>query len=82
MGDKNIAWVHIGMEETIAEYLSEENFNAALGQYFHIGILSFQCFEVCNRNAVNTLAHHHAGASEIPIDFRYVDKVGTVEIAS
>ena len=31
-GDKNIAGMHVGMEKTVAEYLSEKYFNATFGQ--------------------------------------------------
>ena len=40
--DKNIAGMHICMEETIAEHLRKEHLHASFGQQFHIGILRMQ----------------------------------------
>ena len=48
--DKNIARVHVGVEEAVVEYLREENLHASLGQCLHIDPSRIKRGDIANGN--------------------------------
>src|SRR5476649_1157503 len=79
--DEDVARVHVGVEETVAEYLGEEDLHAALGEHFHVGALVGQGGEVGDLHAVDALHHQHFGAAPVPIHLRHVQQLRAFEVA-
>ncbi len=80
--DENIAGVHVGVEETVAKYLGEEDFHTALGQQFHVGTLVGQPGHIGDLQAVDTLHDQHFGAAPVPVDLWHVEQVRAFEVAT
>ena len=80
--DKNIARMHVGMEEAVAENLRKEDLHATLGQQLHVSPLRFQRGDVGHRDPVNPLHHHHAFATVVRINFRDIKHWALVEVAA
>ena len=82
VADEDVAGMHIGVEETVAEHLSEEHLHTALGQQLHIDAVLLQRGNIGDRNAVNALHHQHGLAAVVGEHFRYVQHTALVEIAA
>ncbi len=80
IADKNIARMHIRMEEAVAEDLGEEDLHATFCQQLHINAMTLQRGYVWNRNAVDALHHHHGFAAVIGIDFRHIEHAAIFKI--
>ena len=79
--DKNIAGVHVGVEEAVAEHLGEENLHATFGQHLHVGTLVGQGLKVGDLDPVDTLHHQHFGAAPVPVDLRHIHQRRAFEVA-
>jgi hypothetical protein len=79
--DENIAGVHVGVEEAVAEHLGEENLHATLGQHLHVGTLVGQGRQVGDLHPVDALHHQHFGAAPVPVDLRYIQQRRAFEVA-
>ena len=79
--DEDVARVHVGVEEAVAEHLGEENLHAAFGQQLHVGVLRAQGGDVGHRHAVDALHDQHLGPAVIPVDLRHVDQRRAFEVA-
>ena len=78
--DEDVAGVHVGMEETVAEHLGEEDFHTAFGQQFHVGALVGEGCQVGDGNAVNTLHDQHLGAAQVPVHLRHIQLLGAGKV--
>ncbi|SAJ33735.1 Uncharacterised protein [Enterobacter cloacae] len=79
--DEDVAGVHVGMEEAVAEHLGEEDLHAALGQCLEVGALVAQGFQVGHRDAVDALHHQHLGPAPVPVDLWHVEQRRAFEVA-
>ena len=79
--DENVARMHVGMEEAVAENLSKEDLHAALSQQLHVGPLRFQRGDVGNRDPVNPLHHHHAFTAVVRVNFRDIKHRAIFKVA-
>ncbi|MNC64965.1 hypothetical protein D3C75_1152060 [compost metagenome] len=64
--------MHISMEETVAENLSEEHLHATFCQQFHVSALLVKHGNVRNGNAVDALHHHHVLTTIVREHFRHI----------
>ena len=71
--DKNIARMHIRMEEAVTENLGEKYLHTTLGQQFHVCALLMQSRNIRNRNTVDTLHDQHIFTAEIRINLRHIE---------
>ena len=78
--NKDIARVHIRMEEVVAKYLGKEKLNAALSELFQVGAPGNQGVQIGNRDAANTLLHHDMTTGKGPVDRRYKQQWGVFKI--
>ncbi|MNS32044.1 hypothetical protein D3C72_641150 [compost metagenome] len=69
---EDVTWMHISVEETVAEHLGEKYLHPAFSQQFHVGTLLFQRHHIRNGNTVDALHDHHVLTAVVGIDFRYV----------
>src|SRR5450830_991649 len=67
----DITWVHVGMKEAIAEYLSKEYFHAIAREFGDIDTEFAQLVYLADGDAIHALHHHHLFATPIPVDFWY-----------
>ncbi|MNT12929.1 hypothetical protein D3C72_1478790 [compost metagenome] len=72
--------MHVGVEETVAEHLGEENLHTALGEHFHVGTLVGKGRQIGDLDAVDTLHHQHFRSAPVPIDLRHVEQRRTFEV--
>lgn len=75
IGDEDVAWVHVGVEEAVAEHLGEEHLHPALGQQLHVGAVSLQRCDVGDRNAVDPLHHQHLLAAVLGEHLGHVERL-------
>ncbi|MNH95197.1 hypothetical protein D3C73_478320 [compost metagenome] len=73
--------MHVGVEETVAEHLGEEDLHAAFGEHFHVGALVGQGREVSDLDAVDALHHQHFRPAPVPIDLRHIQQRRAFEVA-
>ncbi len=69
--DEDVAGMHVGMEETVAEHLGEEDLDAGARQFRNIDALLAQSFDLAYRRAAHALHHHDLAAAEVPEDLRH-----------
>src|SRR5690606_24842128 len=81
MGNEDVARVHVGMEETVTEYLGEEHLHAALGQLLHVGALCLQRIDIGHRNADDSLHDQYLVPAPVPVDLRNVQYLRVLEVA-
>ncbi len=80
-GDENVAGMHVGVEEAVAEHLGEKYFDAGAGQARDVHAFGAQRIDLRNRRAVHALHDHHAGGAPVPIHLGQDQQVGALEIA-
>ncbi len=80
-GDKNIAGVHVGMEEAVAENLREEDLDPGARQCRQIDPGGGQRCGLADRNAVHAFHDHHCRRAVIPIHAWHQQQFRTQEIA-
>src|SRR5690606_3892675 len=79
---KNVARMHVGVEEAVSEDLGEKDLHATLGQFFHVCALGLERLHIGNGGAVDALHDQHFGAGVVPVDFRNIDQGGVLEITA
>src|SRR5690554_3058181 len=79
---KDVARVHVGVEEAVPEHLGEKDLHAFLGQHFHVHAGISQSVHIGNGNAVDALHHQYGLAGVIPVDEGDVDQLGVFEVAT
>ena len=79
---KDIARVHICVEEIMVKHLCVENFHAMFCQLFHVHTDSFHGFDIANGDAIYALLYHHRTTRQIPVYFRNVESVAVFEIVA
>ncbi len=82
VGDEDVARVHVGVEEAVAEYLGEEHLHPALGQQLHVGAVGLQRRNVGDRNAVDPLHHQHLLTAVLGEHLGHVERLGAGEVAA
>ncbi len=79
--DKDIAGMHVGVEEIVAEDLGKKNLDPVFGEPLDICSGFAQGIHVADRDAVDTLLDHDFGTAVVPVDLGHVKHVGTREVA-
>src|ERR1700722_16327673 len=79
--DENIAGVHVGMKEIVAEHLREEYLDAVLGQLGNVGAARAQFPDLADDDTVYALHHHDVLAAIVPVDLRHVQERRAGKIA-
>ena len=79
---ENIAGVHVGMKETVAERLGEKYLDAMVCELAHVHAGALQRRDVADRNTGNAFHGHHVRAGEIPVDFRHIQQRGSLEVGA
>ena len=80
--DEDVARVHVGVEEAVAEYLGKEDFHAAFGKLLHIGTLVGQRRQVGHRDALDALHHQYLVTAPVPVDLGNVDQLRIFKVAA
>ena len=78
---KNVARVHVGMEEAVAEHLGEKDLDPGARQLLEIDTRGHDAVELADRNAVHALHDDHALAAIIPMHLGHAQQGGAGEIA-
>ena len=79
--DEDIAGMHVGMEEIVAEDLGEEYLHTTLGQLLEIGALGAQGIDIRHRNAVDALLDHDLTMGQRPVNGGHVEQRRALEVA-
>ena len=80
--DENVARMHVGVKEAVAEHLGEEDFDAGARQRGHVHALGAQGIDLRDRQAVHALHHHRAGTAVVPVDLGHREQWRIAEIAA
>ena len=80
--DKDIAGVHVRVEETVPEHLGEENLHPAFSQPFQIHPRLLQRRRVADGDTGYAFHHHHVPARQLPQDLGDVKHIGVGKIAA
>ncbi len=67
---EDVAWVHVGMEEVVAECLRKEDLDTVLREPLNIGAATLQLLDIVDEHAMHALHHHDILAAKVPIDLR------------
>ena len=78
---EDVAGVHVGVEEVVAEHLREEDAHAVLGELRNVGAGGLEARALADRHAVDALHDHDVGAAVIPVHLRHVQQLGSGEVA-
>ncbi len=79
--DENVARVHVGVEEAVAEHLREEDLHARTGERGNVDPLLFEVFPLRNRDAVHPLHHHHPLRAKVPVHLGHDEQARAREVA-
>ena len=66
-GHEDVARMHIGVKETVAEHLCEEDLHAGAGEPRNIDVLLSESIHLADRRACHPLHDHDLGARPIPV---------------
>src|SRR6266850_6155485 len=80
--DENVAGVHVGMEETVAEHLGEKDLHAGARQFRDVDSLFAQFFDLAYRRAAHALHYHDLAAAIVPENLRHPQEGRTLEVAA
>ena len=79
---EDVAGVHVGVEEAVAEDLGEKDFDAALGQHFEVGAGGVDGGFVGDVGGADALHHHHVFAAVAPVHFGNVEERRVFEVGA
>ena len=79
--DKDVAGMHVGVEEAVAEDLGEKDLDTGAGQARNVHAFFTQRVDLRNHRAVHAFHDHHAGGAPVPVHFGQDQQVGTLEVA-
>ena len=79
--DEDVAGVHVGVKEVVAEHLREEDLDAVLREPLDVRAGAAQRLDVVDLDAEDALHRQHVRAAKIPMDLGHVQQVGAGEIA-
>ena len=65
-GDEDVARVHVGVEEAVAEHLREEDLDAGARQPLDVDAGLAQAVDLADRDAVHALHDHHVACRSSP----------------
>ena len=74
---EDVAGVHVGVEEVVAEHLREEDLHAVLGELADVRAGRAQPRHVADGHAVDALHHHHVHAAVVPVHLGDVEQVAS-----
>ncbi len=80
-GDEDVARMHVGMKEAIAEHLGEEDFHTIARQLLEIDAGLDECRRLADGNAAHALHHHDTLGAVIPIHLGYLQQGRGREVA-
>ena len=78
---QDVARVHVGVEEAIAEDLREENLHAIARELFQIDAGGAHAVELADGDTVDPLHHQHVAPAVVPVHLRDAQQRGTLEVA-
>ena len=64
--------MHVGVKETIAEYLRKEYLHAVLGEPCDIDMVCPQPIDIVDRNEIHALQHEHIAMGVVEKYLRHV----------
>jgi len=64
--DLDVARVHVGVEEAVAEHLGEEDGDAVAGQLLDVDSSIAQTLDLADGHALHALHHHDGGRAVVP----------------
>ncbi len=79
---QDIARMHVGMKETVAEHLRIKDLDPVRGKLGQIDPRLAQRADLADRDAVHALHHHHLGGTPVPVYFRNKQQLGVGKIAA
>ena len=79
--DEDVAGVHVGVKEVVAEHLREEDLDAVLREPLDVRAGAAQRLDVVDLDAEDSLHRQDVRAAIIPVDLGHVQQVGAGEIA-
>ena len=74
-GDEDVAGVHVGMEEAVAEDLGEEDFDTGFRQFLQVDAFVAQAVDLRDRHTLHALHDHHRRGAEIPMHFGHDEQL-------
>ena len=72
--DLDVARVHVGMEEAVAEHLGEEDGHAVARQLLDVHAGLAQPVHLADRDARHALHHDHRGGAQVPVHLGHQDQ--------
>ena len=78
----DVARVHVGVEEAVAEHLGEEDGHAVARQPGDVDAGLAQPLDLADRHAEHALHHQHLGRAEVPDHLRHHQQVQAVHVAA
>src|SRR5690606_14208756 len=79
---EDVSWVHVRVEEIVAERLREEDLDAILRKPFDVRAPALELLHIVDEHAAYALHYHHILAAVIPIDFRHIQLHRSCEVAA
>ena len=79
--DQDVARVHVGVEEAVAEHLREEDLDAGARDVLDARALGADRVDLADGNAVHALHHHHLGGAPVPVHLRHREQRRVEEVA-
>ena len=68
---QDVAGVHVGVEEAVAEHLGEEDLDAVARELRDVDAGVAQALDLADRDAVHALHHHHVAVAVVPVHLRH-----------
>ena len=78
---QDVARVHVGVEETIAEDLREEDLHPVTRELFQVDAGRAHAVELADGDALDPLHHQHVAAAVVPVHLRDAQQRGALEVA-
>ena len=78
----DVARVHVGVEETVAKHLREEDRDAVARQLRDVDPGIAQALHLADRHAVHAFHHDHALGAQVPDHFGHEDQVEALHVAA
>ena len=78
---QDVAGVHVGVKEAVAEHLGEEDFHPGGGQFRDVDAGFAQALDLADRDAVHAVHHHHVVVAVVPVHLGHQQQRRIPEVA-
>ena len=78
--DEDVAGVHVGMKEVVAEDLGEEDLHPTLAQQLHADPLGLEPLDLPHRSSIDPLHDQDAGVAQVPVDLGHVKRLAAEKV--